>query len=323
MKYKSLWAAAAVAALMGGSALAQTVGLGTSPAGSFYHTQGTVIAAAVSEHSGLQMRIQPFSSPGVFLPAINGGELEFGLANVYETFVGVVGQLHFEGKAMPKLRLVSTTSPLRVAYFVRKDSPIKTLAGLKGKRVVSGFAQQKIIGPLADAHFAAAGLKESDIQPVPVPTVVRGADDFAAGRADAFFFALGSGKVGEVDAAVGGVRALPLQDTPQARAAVRKHVPPAHIRMEQPGPGLVGIVEPTPVLAYDGVMVTGAEVAEDVVYKVTKVMYDRAQALSKQTPSLELLTQKGMAKDTPDPVKYHPGAVKFYTEKGMWPPKEQ
>jgi uncharacterized protein len=310
----------ATLAFAAGTAGAQTVGLGTSGAGTFFHTQGTVVAGAVSEHAGVHMRIQPFSSPGVFLPAIHGGELEFGLSQIFEILVGVKGELHFEGRAMPNLRLVTTTSPLHVAFFVRNDSPIRSLADLKGRRVVAGFTQQRIIQPLAAAHFDAVGLTEADVQAVPVPTVVRGADDFVAGRADVFFFALGAAKVTEVDAAVGGIRALPLDDTPQAREAVRRNVPPAHIRVQAPAPGLAGIVEPTPILAYDGVMVAGAHVPDEVVYKVTKVMYDRADALRRATPTLRLHARETMAKPFPEPVQYHPGAVRFYREQGLWPP---
>jgi hypothetical protein len=303
------------------ASLAQTVGLGTSPPGGFAHTQGTVIAAEVSDASDVQMRIQPFSSPGVYLPAINNGELEFGLASMFEAYLATEGQMHFEGKALPDIRLVSTMSTLRLGFFVRADSDIRTLADLKGKRVTSGFTQQPVIQPLAAALFEAGGLAEGDYTGVPVPTVVRGADDFVAGRTDAFFFALGSGKVTEADAAVGGVRLLPVPDTPEARAAVKKHVLPGYVRAEQPAPGMVGVNEPTPALAYDSAMLVGAGVPEDTVYKVTKALHERADKMRAATPALAFFEQAAMAKQT-DPVKYHPGAIRFYTEAGMWPPKE-
>lgn len=305
----------------GGMAMAQGVGLGTSPPGGFAHTQGTVIAAEVSAATDVNMSIQPFSSPGVYLPAINGGELEFGLASTFEVYLAVAGEMHFKNKPLPNLRLVSTMSTLRLGFFVRNDSPIRSLSDLKGKRVTSGFNQQPVIQPLAAALFEAGGLSEGDYTAVPVPTVVRGADDFVAGRADAFFFALGSGKVAEVDAAAGGIRLLPLEDTPEARAAVKKHVRPGYIRMEKPASGLAGVPKPTPVLAYDSAMAVGAGVSEDVVYKVTKALHERAAKMQAATPALAFFEQEAMAKDL-DPIQYHPGAIRFYQEAGRWPPKE-
>jgi TRAP transporter TAXI family solute receptor len=321
MRCHALATAFGAALLLASSAAgAQTVGLATSPAGSLYHTQGSAMAPIVKEKGGVELRIQPFSSPNIHLFAINAGQIQFGLANIYEVRLALEGKEFYQGKKNENLRLVTVTAPLRSAFFVKKDSPIKTLEDFKGKRMGWSFAQQNIIMPLIQTHFDAVGLIPSDITPVPVPTVVRGADDFAAGKTDIFFFALGSAKVTEVDAKVGGLRAIPLPDTPQTKASFQKNFPPAYVLMVQPAPGLAGIAEPTPIMTYDAVMVTGTSVPEDVVYKVTKALHENAEAISKSSPTLRAFAPARMAKKT-DPIEYHPGAIKYYKEKGLWPPK--
>lgn len=306
--------------LSAGSASAQTVGMATSPAGSLYHTQGSAMAPILKDKGNIEVRIQPFSSPNIHLPAINAGQIEFGLANIYELYLAVQGEDFYKGKKNENLRLVTITGPLRSAIFVKKDSPAKKLADIKGMRMVWGFAQQNIIMPLIMAHFDAVGLTEKDITPVNVPTVVRGADDFAAGKADAFFFALGSAKVTEVDAAVGGIRAFPLPDGPATQAAFKKHFPPAYTQLVNPAPGLAGIAEPTPIMAYDAVMVTHAAAPDDVIYNMTKALHENAEAVAKSSPTLRGFSTGGMAKKT-NLAEYHPGAIKYYKEKGLWPPK--
>jgi TRAP transporter TAXI family solute receptor len=303
-----------------GTAQAQTVGMATSPPGSLYHTQGSAMAPILNEKAKIEVRIQPFSSPNIHLPAISAGQIEFGLANIYEVLLALEGRDFYQGRKNENLRLVTVTGPLRSAIFVKKDSPAKQLTDIKGMRMVWGFAQQNIIMPLIMAHFDAVGLTEKDVTPVPVPTVVRGADDFAAGKADVFFFALGSAKVTEVDAAVGGVRAFPLPDGPKTQAAFKKHFPPAYVMEVKPAPGLAGIHEPTPIMAYDAVMVTHAKAPDDVVYNMTKALHENADAVSKSSPTLRGFTQAGMAKNTGE-VQYHPGAIKYYKEQGLWPPK--
>ena len=47
---------------------------------------------------------------------------------------------------------------------------------------------------------------------------MRGADDFTSGAADMFFFAFGAPKVREVDATVGGIRALEIPESGMAAA---------------------------------------------------------------------------------------------------------
>ena len=56
-----------------------------------------------------------------------------------------IDDLHaYEGRAragkQEKLRVLAVIHPIRVAFFVRKDSDIKTVADLKGKRVPLGFS---------------------------------------------------------------------------------------------------------------------------------------------------------------------------------------
>jgi TRAP transporter TAXI family solute receptor len=313
-------ALAAALVLGAGAASAQTVGMATSPAGSLYHTQGSAMAPILKDKGNIEVRIQPFSSPNIHLPAINAGQIEFGLANIYELYLAVQGKDFFQGKKNENLRLVTITGPLRSAIFVKKDSPAKKLADIKGMRMVWGFAQQNIIMPLIMAHFDAVGLTDKDITPVNVPTVVRGADDFAAGKADAFFFALGSAKVTEVDAAVGGIRAFPLPDGPATQAAFKKHFPPAYTQTVNPAPGLAGIAEPTPIMAYDAVMFTHAGAPDDVIYNMTKALHENAEAVAKSSPTLRGFSTAGMAKKT-DLAEYHSGAIKYYKEKGLWPPK--
>ena len=87
----------AAGALLSGSALAQNaVGIATSSAGSFYHTMGSVMAATLAEKNNIQMRVQPFASPNIHLPAVNAfskGQPENGanLADELERIVALHG----------------------------------------------------------------------------------------------------------------------------------------------------------------------------------------------------------------------------------------
>jgi TRAP-type uncharacterized transport system substrate-binding protein len=141
-----------------------------------------------------------------------------------------------------------------------------------------------------------------------------------AGRVDMFLFALGSAKTTEVDAAVGGIRALPLPSNPQSLASIKKHFSASYIETIKPRAGLAGILEEMQIQAYDGVMLTHAKASDELVYNVTKALWENAEALAKGTPVLADFKTSTMAKKT-DPVEYHPGAIKFYREKGVWPPK--
>lgn len=310
--------AATVAFACSTFAQAQSIGMATSQPGSFYHTQSSMIAAMLASKAGIQPRVQPYASPNVFLPVVNAGQIALGFANIYETALAIQGAAYFNGFKHTNLRLVTITSPLRVGLFVRKDSPIKKVADLKGKRLGWGFAAQNIIMNLLTMQLEMAGLTEKDVVKVPVPAIVPGADLFASGRTDAFFFSLGSAKVTEINASVKGVRLLPLENTPAMAAIAAKHIPNSYITLAQPGKGLAGIDAPTGVHTYDAVFLTNAQAPDELIYRITKAMYDNAGELAKSTPTLSGFARDKMAKNTGD-VHYHPGAIRFYKEQKVWP----
>ena len=89
-------AAAAAAVALGASA--QQVSIGTSNPGSIYHSSGSVIAKLLNEKGGVRATIQPFASPNVFIPAVNAGDMQMGLANIAEITWAIQGKEHFVGR---------------------------------------------------------------------------------------------------------------------------------------------------------------------------------------------------------------------------------
>ncbi|MDH3233172.1 MAG: TAXI family TRAP transporter solute-binding subunit [Alphaproteobacteria bacterium] len=319
MKHIITAAAATFALLANDIAQAETVGIAASRKGSLYDRSGTVIAKVVTNQGGLRATLRNFTSPSVYIPAINRGQVAFGLANRIEIALAVAGQGHFKGRKHPNIRAVTIMYPLRIAFFVKKDSPIKTIADLKGKKVPGGFVAQKIILKLMDAEFETAGMTRKDISAVPVPNIVAGANAFITGKTDTFLFALGAPKVREANAKH-GIRALPIANTPDKLAAVRKHLSVAYLKPEKPRKSNPGILAPMHVIAYDAMVFTHKDASADAVYKLTKAMHGNKKALAKAFPVFNGFQQASMAKDL-GAVKYHPGAIKFYKEKGLWPPK--
>jgi len=317
---KRITALAALAYLVLCSAIfAQQVAIATSATGSMHNNAGTAIAKVLNEKAGIQAVVQPFGAPTVYMPAVNGGDPLFGLGNVYELTLAYRGTDYFAGRANPNLRAVAILYPLRNDIFVKKSSNIRKVADLKGMRMPDGFSSQKIILPMLDAIYATAGLTRADMKPVYVPTVVQGAEAMMAGKADGFFFSMGSAKIREADAAVGGIRALEIDPSPKNLAMLDKRFPGAYFRLEKPGPDNPGIETPLYSMAYDSLIFTSSTASDDVVYRMVKAIYENRPELISMFSTFSVLTREEMAKKLA--VPFHPGAIKFYQEKGLWPPK--
>jgi TRAP transporter TAXI family solute receptor len=307
------------AAFIAAAAGAQTVSIGTSPVGTLNHSLGNALGKVMTDEAGLNARVVPFGGGQQFLPSIHTKELEMAVPSASDALFAYQGRGAFEGKPSPSLRTVGTVFPYYVGWFVKKDAPYKTLTDLKGKKVPVGFTANTAQRQIVLAGLAAEGLKESDFDGVPVPHVVRGADDFAQGKVEATTFAVGAGKVTEVDVKVGGIRFLNVPNNPQALARLREIMPTAYIEVLQPAPEFTGILAPTTLVFEDYLVLTGAHVSDEVAYKVAKVLHDHQDKLAKIANTFSRYKKDQLTRDRG--VPFHPGAIKFYTEKGIWPAK--
>ena len=319
MKLVALCTTAALASLSA-VASAQTIGIVSTQPGSYTHSASTAVAKAVADLTKLQVRViaQGASPPY----SIEAGTGEFGLSNSVDSVFFATGTGEYQGEGpKPNLRIVGNLTPLLNTLYVKKDSDIKTVKDLKGKRFPGGFNAQKAVARLNETMLANANLTYNDVRQVMAANIVNSADDFASGKTDAFSFALGSAKVKEVDAKV-GIRGLSFDPSPAALARMQKILPGSYTLQVQPRPGLDAVLEPLNTCAFDFLIVTSIKVPEDTVYQVTKAMHGGKAIMTATFPALTMFDPDKMAEKSYPPVQYHPGAQKFYNEVKQWPPKK-
>ncbi len=296
-------AALAALVLSAGIASAQTFGFATMQPGTLNHTSASAVAKVLKEKAGFNVVVQPTAGESVMIPLVARGEAEFGIANIFEVEAAAKA-------GNPDLRLIGSLHALRGAFWVRKDTTMKTMADLKGKKVGMGYSAMRTIDPMIKAILATGGLTEKDVVPVLIPNVIRGADDFTSGAADMFFFAFGAPKVREVDATVGGIRALEIPES--GMAAAKKILPEGYLSPAVPNPFFVGVEKPMGVYTWDNMIFTNAKVSDDVVYKLIDTLEKNKADLVSVQPALREFSAAALYKDYG--ITYHPGALKYFKE---------
>jgi TRAP transporter TAXI family solute receptor len=302
------------------AAHAQTISLITTPAGTFSNSAASAMAKVVTEKAKIRMTVQAQASSGY--EELEEGTAELTVSNSFDSTFWATGTGDYQGKGPSKvIRHVAAIVPYRVAMHVRADSNIKTIADLKGKRVSSDFNAQKTIGRIIAAHLANGGLTYKDVIGVPAPNVFRQAEDFKGGKVDVMFFAMGSPQVKEAAAALGGLRVLDVDASPAAVKRMQEFLPGAYIITVDPNPALDGVTHPgTKLVAFDMNLNSSTKVSDDVIYRLVKVLYENKQDLVATFPPLGLFDPKQMAKPQIG-IEFHPGAIKFYQEAGIWQAK--
>jgi uncharacterized protein len=298
-------------------AQAQTISIVSTPSGSYTNSAGAAMAKVISEKARMRAILQAQSQQGMI--PVEAGNAEFGMGNSFDMTFYATGTGEYEGQGIKKnVRIAASLIPYRVAFHVRADSDIKTIADLKGKRIAGGFNAQKTIARITEALLATAGLTYRDMSEVLAPNVSRAAEDFTAGKTDVLFFALGSAAVKQAAATLGGVRVLPTDDSPAAVRRMQDVLPGSYIVDVAPSPAIDGISQPTKVLAFDMVLCTSIEVPERVVYEVVKTLHQNKDALTAAFGAFNLLVPDRMAKPVKD-VEFHPGALRYFQEAGIAP----
>ena len=295
--------------------------IGTNPAGTAFYAVSAGLAKVISGAGPMQSMVQPYTGSSTFLPLLDSGEIDFGIVNAVEMNLGYQGpaKLKISGKNplphVPNTRLIMRGSPLSVSLVVRKDSPMKMVHDIKGKRVTGEYPANIAIWFHVYTELANAGLTWDDVKVVPVPAVNDGVDALVQGRADAANHAIGVAKVKEADAAV-GVRYLSLDCSSQGDARVRKAVPGYYLITLKSGSS-TGIVGDTCVLAYDIYMVGHKGLANEVVAHSLKAIWDNIDKLPPLNPQFNEWTRERAASPYIT-IPYHPAAVQFYKEKNLW-----
>jgi len=295
--------------------------IGTNPAGTVFYAVSAGLAKVISGAGPMQSIVQPYTGSSTFMPLLDSGELDFGIINAVESNLGYQGpaKLKIGGKNplphVPNTRLIMRGSPLTVSLVVRKDSPIKTLQDIKGKRVTGEYPANIAIWFHIYTELANAGLTWDDVKIVPVPAVNDGVDALVQGRADVSNHAINAAKIKEADAAV-GVRFLSLDCSAQGDARVRKAVPGYYLTTMKAGSG-TGIIGDTCVLAYDIYWLGHKALSNEVVTHSLKAVWDNIDKLPPLNPQFQDWTRERAASaDVTAP--YHPAAVQFYREKNLW-----
>jgi TRAP transporter TAXI family solute receptor len=315
LKSPSIAGLAAVA--FAAAAGAQTVGFATLPPGSILHAQASVIAKVVQDNSKLQVRVIGYGGDTGILEAVSSKKDDFWLLDVGESADALHGRGTWKGNPKPSLRTAITMYGFQMAFWVRKDSSINTIADLKGKRVPSEWVQQTGVIPHTTAVLAAGGMTYDQVVKVPEVNVVRAADDFKAGKLDLLFFAVGAPKVAEVAASVGGLRLLPMNALPDSEARMKKVRPEYYFSTVNPAPHIAGVDRPSPVQTIDVVVGVGSHVPDDVVYQFAKAMRENKKGLAAGHPNFNRFDETESGKGQPS-LPHHPGAIKYFKEVGIW-----
>jgi len=215
---------------------------------------------------------------------------------------------------MPWIRAITGGLFMDVFQVVAsKSSGIKSVADFKGKRIVVGPVGS---GGEVDARetLAAYGLTYKDVKASFVE-YTQGIEMMQDGLADGGILGLAMGAAGMTELLLDGkVQLVPITD---AALANLKKVNVAYTRRNIPANTYPNQTAPVPTVGTPpDVIMVRAEMDADLVYKMTKTLYENLPTIQNVAALLKQFTKDLVLPDDQMLIPYHPGARKYFVEQG-------
>jgi hypothetical protein len=294
------------------------VTIGTGGITGVYYPTGGAIAKMVNKKRseyGIRATVESTGGSVFNINAIMAGDLEFGVAQSDRQYQAIEGIADWKDKGPQKdLRAVFSIHPESVDLIAAVDANINSLADLKGKRVNignvgSGYRKNAIDALVANGLDFEKDFHAENLKAAEAPGLIQD------GRIDAAFYTVGhpSGYYKEATSGVRKVKFVPITNIDSVLAKYPYYAKSATLMKNYPG--AVNDEEAVPTFGVKATFVTSAKVPDDVVYAITKEVFDNFEAFKKLHPAYEGLTKEGMLTGLSAPL--HPGALKYYKEAGL------
>ena len=297
------------------SAGAQNISIATGGTGGVYYPMGGGIAAVLSKHvPGMQATAEVTGGSVDNLKLIGSGKPYVGFTMTDAGLDAYRGEDKFKGNKVP-LKTLMILYPNRMHIATVEGRGIATMADLKGKRVSTG-SPGSATEVMAFRVIEAAGLdKDKDLKRERLGAA-ESVNAIKDGKIDAFFWVGGLPTAAVTDLANTPGNKLKLIDHADTVAAMNKKYGNLYVEDVITKDIYRGMDTDNKQVTVMNILVSHENMDDKTAYNIVKAIFDKRDdliAVHKEAANFKLENQKTSA----SPIPFHPGAVKYFAEKGI------
>ena len=292
------------------------VTIGTGGVTGVYYAAGGAICRLMNKDRdthGIRCSVESTGGSVANINTIRAGDMDFGVTQSDWQYHATKGTAVFEKDgAFSDLRAVFSLHPEPFTVLARKEAGVSKFEDFKGKRFNIGNPGSGTRASM-DQLLSAMGWTSGDFSLASELKADEHGPALCDNKIDGFFYGVGHPSANIQDPVTTcGAKLVPL-----ATAATDKLIKdfPFYAAGDIPGGLYAGNPEPTRTYGVLASMVVSAKVPEATVYALVKAVFENFDEFKKLHPALANLDPKKMVKDGLS-APLHPGAIKYYTEKG-------
>ena len=292
------------------SALAELTFTTGGTAGTYY-AFGGVLAQYISDHSDVQVTAVAGEGSAANIDMLDMGYAQLGFVQSDVAYYAANGIRFEQYEGNP----VTSFTALAALYnetvqLVTCDPEIKSMDDLRGKNVSIGAAGSGVYFNAMD-FLAAYDMTEADINPQYL-SFGDSAEALRDGKIDAAFVVAGAPTVAVVDlCATKGAYLVGLDDEHVAKL---KELNGAYTECNIPAGTYDGIDTDTKTVAVKAIIIANGDVTDDEAYTIVSTIFENAADITTQHAKGAELDLNYAAECG---LNYHPGAAKYFAEKGI------
>ena len=316
MRFMTLRACIVLAsAVLSFSAAAQNISIATGGTGGVYYPLGGGIAAVLSKHvPGMQATAEVTGGSVDNLKLVNSGKPYIAFAMTDASQDALRGEDKFKGGKVP-LKTLMVLYPNRMHVVSVEGRSVSKMADLKGKRVSTG-SPGSATEVMAFRVIEAAGLdKDKDMkrERLGVAESVNAVKDR---KIDAFFWVGGLPTAAVTDLANTPNTKIKMIDHADAVAAMNKKYGNLYVADVIPKETYKGMDANNHQATVMNILVAHESMDDKTAYNIVKTFFDKRDELVRAHKEAENIKMENQKADA-SPIPWHPGAVKYFAEKGI------
>ncbi len=318
MNHRLLVSALFAAALLPLPAHAQekiNLSIGTGGTGGVYYPLGGALANILSKYvPGMQASAEVTGGSVDNLKLIASGKPYIGFSMADAGQDAYRGEDKFTGAKVP-LKTLAVLYPNRMHVVTIEGTGVNRMADLKGKRVSTG-SPGSATEVMAFRVIEAAGLdKDKDMKRERLG-VAESVNAIKDKKIDAFFWVGGLPTAAVTDLANTPNVKIKMVDHSEVVANMNKKYGPLYVTDTIPKDTYKGMAADNKISTVWNILVSHEKLSEPAAYNVVKTIFDKRTELVAVHKEAEAITLD-VQKVANTPIPFHPGAIRFFREKGI------
>jgi TRAP transporter TAXI family solute receptor len=286
--------------------------MGTASVSGTWYPVGGALCASMSKADGISVNVQTSGGGVENLRTVSSGDRDIGMAMYSLGVYAMKGIEAFKGSRLDNIRGIAVFMPITAQFAVREGGGINSVADLKGKRIgigAPGSGEEVCVREILDAN----GLSYAEVDEKLI-SFSEQVTAFKDRQLDSMFIITTAPTSGYLDvSSQARITILPIAGREQENVLAKY---PHYYKDIVRASAYDFLSKDVDTVGIGTLLFTNAEMDADVVYRITKAMFNDADHLKGVHEALKGLSAEFSVANMGS-ITLHPGAERYYREIGL------